>query len=94
MHTRDPQCPRCQGKRLSRLISRVARIRSEEDMMEALADPSKIGDLEDPRALARWAKQMGSAMGEDAGEDFDGMVDEMMEAESKGSAGQGGEEDC
>ena len=92
MHRRDPQCPRCQGKQLSRLISRVARIRSEEDMMEAMADPSKIGDIEDPRALARWAKQMGSAMGEETGEDFSGMVDEMMEAEGKGDAGQGDEE--
>jgi hypothetical protein len=61
-------------------------------MMEAMADPSKIGDMEDPRALARWAKQMGSAMGEETGEDFGGMVEEMMETEGKGDAGQGDEE--
>lgn len=54
-------------------------------MLEDLADPTKIGDFEDPRSLAKWAKQMGSALGEDGGEDFGAVVDEMMEAEGRGS---------
>jgi putative FmdB family regulatory protein len=82
--SRDPACPACHGKDLSRLISRVARVRSEDAMLEDLADPTKIGDFEDPRSLAKWAKKMGSALGEEAGEDFGGMVDEMMEAERHG----------
>jgi putative FmdB family regulatory protein len=90
--SRDPACPACQGKDLSRLISRIARVRSEEAMLEALADPTKIGDVEDPRRLAQWAKQMGSALGEEAGEDFGDVVDEMMEAERRGEgAGAAGE---
>ena len=91
--SRDPACPSCQGKDLSRLISRIARVRSEEAMLEDLADPAKIGDVEDPRRLARWAKQMGSALGDEAGEDFGDVVDEMMEAERQGEgadeAGEG-----
>ena len=88
--SRDPACPACQGKDLSRLISRVARVRSEEAVLEALADPTKIGDVEDPRHLAKWAKNMGSALGEDAGEDFGAVVDEMMEAEGRGPGGDEG----
>jgi putative FmdB family regulatory protein len=85
--SRDPACPACQGKNLSRLISRVARVRSEDAMLEELADPTKIGDFDDPRHLAKWAKNMGSALGEEAGEDFDAVVDEMMEADRHGPGG-------
>jgi putative FmdB family regulatory protein len=81
--SRDPTCPACQGKDLGRLISRVARVRSEEAMLEDLADPSRIGDFEDPRRMAQWAKQMGSALGDEAGEDFGDVVDEMMDAEGR-----------
>jgi putative FmdB family regulatory protein len=90
--SRDPTCPGCQGKDLSRLISRIARVRSEEAMLEDLADPTKVGDMEDPRSLAKWAKKMGSALGDEAGEDFGDVVDEMMEAERQGEgAGAAGE---
>ncbi len=88
--SRDPACPACQGKDLTRLMSRVARVRSEEAMLEDLADPAKIGDLEDPRSLAQWAKKMGSALGDEAGEDFGDVVDEMMEAERQGASEEGG----
>jgi putative FmdB family regulatory protein len=90
--SRDPACPACQGKDLARLISRVARVRSEDAMLEDLADPTKIGDVEDPRRLATWAKQMGSALGDEAGEDFGAVVDEMMEAERQGAGGDAGGE--
>lgn len=82
--SRDPACPACRGKDLARLISRVARVRSEDAMLEDLADPTKLGDFEDPRSLAKWAKQMGSALGDEAGEDFGAVVDEMMESEGRG----------
>ena len=81
--SRDPMCPACQGKDLARLISRIARVRSENAMIEDLADPSKIGDVEDPRSLARWAKNMGSALGDESGEDFGAVVDEMMQADGQ-----------
>jgi hypothetical protein len=58
-------------------------------MLEDLADPTKIGDMEDPRSLARWAKKMGSALGDEAGEDFGAVVDEMMETEGQGREAEG-----
>lgn len=88
--SRDPACPKCQGRSLSRLISRIARVRSEEAMLEDLADPTKIGDFEDPRSLAKWAKKMGSALGDEAGDDFGEVMDEMMESEMRGEGGEEG----
>jgi len=78
-----PQCKRCKSKKMSRVLSRVRVIRSEESRMESLADPSKWGGLDekDPKSMARWMKRMGKEMGEDAGEDVDQMVDEAMEEE-------------
>jgi len=66
---------------MSRVLSRVRVVRSEESRMENLADPSKWGGLDekDPKSMARWMKRMGKEMGEDMGEDVDQMVDETME---------------
>lgn len=89
-----PVCPRCGGKKLERLMSRFARVRSEEARLDALGDPSAFGDLDDsdPASVARWAKKMGKEMGEDLGEDFDQVVEEAMEADAGGDGplGEGG----
>jgi putative FmdB family regulatory protein len=76
-----PQCARCQSKKMTRLISRVARVRSEESRLESLADPSRLGaiDENDPASMARWMKKMGKELGEDLGDDFDSLVEESME---------------
>ena len=49
-----PQCKRCKSKKMSRVLSKVRVVRSEESRMENLADPSKWGDLNenDPRVMA------------------------------------------
>lgn len=75
----DPVCPKCGGKDLRKLISRVARIRSQEAVLEDLADPGQIGDPEDPRDMARWAKKMGKTLGDEAGEDLGDELDAMLE---------------
>jgi putative FmdB family regulatory protein len=82
----SPRCPRCGGERLTRLLSRFATLRSEDDRLESIADPSSLGDLDenDPKSVARWMKKMGSELGEDAGEDWDEMVDEAVEQEEAG----------
>ena len=89
-----PQCKRCKSKKMSRVLSRVRVIRSEENRMESLADPSKWGDLDekDPKNMAKWMKRMGKEMGEEMGEDVDQMVDEAME-EERASKSEGGVED-
>ena len=89
-----PICKRCKSKKMTRVLSRVKVIRSEESRMESLADPSKWGGLDenDPKSMAKWMKRMGKEMGEDMGEDVDQMVDEAME-EEKASKSEEGLED-
>lgn len=79
----EPQCKRCHSKKMTRVLSRVRVIRSEESRLESLADPSKWGDLDekDPKSMARWMKKMGKEFGEEMGEDIDQMVEEALEEE-------------
>ena len=72
------QCKQCKSKKMSRVLSRVRVIRSEESRMESLADPSKWGDLDekDPKSVAKLMKRMGKELGEDT----DMNMDEMEQA--------------
>lgn len=80
----DPTCTHCGGKNLTRLISRVAVLHSEESRMDDLADPSSLGDLDenDPKSVARWMRRMGDEMGEDLGGEFNEVVDRLEAGES------------
>jgi hypothetical protein len=59
-------------------MSRFATVRSEEDRLDSLADPSSLGDLDedDPKSVAKWMKKMGNEMGEDLGDDVDEALDQ------------------
>src|SRR5712692_5990216 len=85
-----PTCPRCNGTSLSRLMSRFATVKSEDARLDALADSSSFGDLDenDPGSVARFMKKMGKEFGDDLGDDFGSAVDEAMaEAAPDGSGG-------
>lgn len=79
-----PQCPRCGGQQLRRLISRVSVVRSEDSRMDALADTNMLGDLDenDPRSMARWMKRMSREMGEDLGDEFHEVVERLEAGEN------------
>jgi putative FmdB family regulatory protein len=67
-----PTCDRCGATQATkREVSRFARIRSEEQAIDDLADPDNFGNMDDPAAMRRWAKEMGSELGEDLGDEFD-----------------------
>jgi putative FmdB family regulatory protein len=88
------RCKHCDGPGLDRIVSRVNVVKSEDARMESLADPSKLGGLDenDPQSVARWIKKMGKEMGEEmGGEDFDQMVDEAMDEAEQGEGFSGGE---
>ena len=75
---------------MSRLMSRFAMPRSEESRLDSLADPSRMGaiDENDPKSVARMMKRMGKEMGDEFnGADFDEAVEEL---ESGGDLGDGG----
>ena len=42
-----PLCPECQSRNLTRLISRVSVLRSEESRLESLADPTSLAGLDE-----------------------------------------------
>lgn len=69
----EPACPRCRGTNLTRLMSRVAVLRSEESHMDDLTDPSGLGDLDedDPKSMARWMRKMSAETGEEMPQEFD-----------------------
>lgn len=77
-------CPRCGGTELSRLVSRVAVLRSEESRLDDMADPSTFGDVDedDPRSVGRWMRRMSEEMGEPADAEFSEVIDRLESGES------------
>jgi hypothetical protein len=57
-------CRHCGSERLTRLFSRVAVLRADED--GAPFDESSLGEVDesDPRSVARWVRKMSRQMGE------------------------------
>lgn len=80
----QPVCPRCGGRELTRLVSKVAVLKSEESRLDDLSDPSSLGDLDenDPKSIARWMRKMSRKMGEDLGDELDEVVDRLEAGES------------
>lgn len=80
----EPACPRCGGKQLTRLISRVAVVRSEEGHLDDLSDPSMLDGLdeEDPRSIARWMRKMSAESGEELPAEFDEVMDRLEKGQS------------
>ena len=79
----EPHCEHCGSADISRLISRVAVLKSEESRLEDLSSDSALAgvDESDPKSIARWARRMGEQMGEDVGDDFREMVDQLEAGE-------------
>lgn len=83
-------CPGCGAADATRVMSRFARVRSEDEVLDSLADSADLSgvDENDPASVARFMKQMGDEMGEDFGDDFE----EAMAEEMAGGSGGDGEE--
>lgn len=79
----EPRCEHCGSVDVSRLVSRVAVLKSEESRMDDLADDAALADVDenDPRSIARWARKMGEQLGDDVGDDFREMVDQLEAGE-------------
>ena len=78
------RCPHCGSEDVTRLVSRVRIVRSEDSRMEDLTDPAQFGDLDenDPKSMARWMRKMGDEMGEDLGPEFGEVVDRLEAGQS------------
>jgi putative FmdB family regulatory protein len=91
----EVRCKRCGSANLEKLFSRFATPKSEDARMDALADPSAMGDIDenDPASVSRWMKKMGREMGEDFGEDLDQAVEEEMGSGDGAAGGPGSDTD-
>ncbi len=81
--TKPVACPHCTSENVQRKIGRIRVARSDESRMENLADPSKLEGLEDdPRALGRMMREMGSEVGEEMGPEFNEVVSRLEAGQS------------
>lgn len=75
--SREPACPKCGSREVTKLISRFTRARGEEEVMDSLEDASLAADPENPREMSRMLREMGPLMDDEGGEeDLDEMIDE------------------
>ena len=79
IQTIAPLCPLCGSQDLTRLISRVAVVRSEESRLASLADMNTLSDLDenDPRTIGRWMRRMSTEIGEGLGDEFTEVADRL-----------------
>ncbi len=79
-------CQHCGSQKTSRLVSRVKMVRSEEQLMESLADPTKMSGIDenDPRTFATWAKKMAREMGENMDDEIEAMAAEEFTGDGMG----------
>lgn len=76
-------CAYCNSEEVQRRIGRIRVAHSEESRLENLADPANLAGLEDdPKAMARMMRQMGSEMGEDLGPEYDEVLDRLESGQS------------
>lgn len=76
-------CPLCKNTNVQRKISRVLITRSEESRFENLADPDALAGIEDdPKAMGRMMRKMGSEVGEDMGPEFNEVVTRLEAGQS------------
>ena len=94
----EPVCKRCGSRNLRRIISRVRVRYSEETRLDRISDPSMWGGLDerDPKSVMKAIDKMGAAVGDELGEDFSSIKEEMeelIEEEMKGEKGEEEKED-
>jgi hypothetical protein len=88
------KCDRCGSEDLRRLISRVTVLRSGGEFDSLDDDRLMSGfDENDPKAMAAWARKMQREMGEDAGPEFEEMIEKMERGEALDDLGGDGFDD-
>ncbi|MDX9993625.1 MAG: zinc ribbon domain-containing protein [Anaerolineales bacterium] len=76
-------CNHCGGGNVKRRVPRVRVLKSDEQRLSALGDPSMLDGIDDdPIALGRMMRKMGSELGEDLPPEFDDVVDRLEAGQS------------
>lgn len=85
-----PSCPRCGSLNLQKRISRVARGRSDDERMDAMAEYLETRDLDDQAVVRRLTREMGRGMDAATGQDMGAELEALMADEGSDSATGGG----
>lgn len=77
----DERCPHCGSSNGQRLVSRFARLRTEDDRIDEVADQLEtMGEPDSPAGMRNMMREMGKAMDEDMGDE----MEEIFEADMEG----------
>jgi putative FmdB family regulatory protein len=80
----EEKCPKCGSHEVSRLVSRFARLRTEDDRIDEMADGLEVmGEPDSPTQMRHMAREMGKAMDEDMADE----MEEMFESDMEGTTG-------
>jgi hypothetical protein len=84
----DEKCPHCGSSSIDKLVSRVSRLRSEDDKMDEISDNLELmGEPDSPSKMRDMVREMGKAMDEDAADEMEEMFEADMESGDDGAAG-------
>ncbi len=76
-------CTHCGGANVRRRVPRVRVLKSDEQRLSALGDPSMLDGIDDdPIALGRMMRKMGSELGEDLPPEFSDVVERLEAGQS------------
>lgn len=77
-------CLQCGSKSAKRLVSRFKTIRSDDQIVEGLSDPTVLSGVDEnnPASLAKWAKKMAREMGENIDDEIEQMTEEELSTQS------------
>ncbi|MGE0227056.1 MAG: zinc ribbon domain-containing protein [Dehalococcoidia bacterium] len=71
--TKKPVCPECGSKKLKKVMSRVARIKSTRERFEDIdhvREAAELNGSSDPAVFARWARRVGAEYDEELGTNY------------------------
>lgn len=72
----DEHCPHCKSKQTTRLVSKPAKFRKEDDRLDELAD--KLERMQEPtsyRQMRDTVRELGSALDDSAADDMEEMFE-------------------
>jgi putative FmdB family regulatory protein len=80
-----PSCPKCGSTNVAKAVSRFARLRSDDEAIDGLAERAEGIDESDPRAMRGLIRDMASEMGDDVDADeFEALMEDSMNEEGDG----------
>ena len=77
----DPRCEHCDSPKLSRVVSKVARLKTDQDVLDEHGTPGLDGEYRDPRQIGRWVEQRFDEYGMDLPDETREMIDAAREGE-------------